>query len=1048
MSANPTLYASSFSSSRSPPATFHPASVRLSLTRALTTDLAAYFHERAQIEDQYVKSLHKLSSRLHGQSKDTVFRELDGFGLDQRQQDQHLGALADLRRALENDVADIARVHETWRRKVVDEVEAPLRTSVNKAEWAKWGQAERDTAGNVKEYEALVDKVQKAQAKSTKSSKNNSKLLSTQSSLSTLGSSLTSSLPAFLTQSQALDLSHAAFLKECLVKTGTLTSDLGRERMESGERLLVKVLGVDESAEAEEWALREGMAASGGRVPAGIHSEGAGLGAGATGSRRDMAEFGGAADSRSNLNAREESIADTSSLAPSTTTNSRARDRTPSRATAPPPAPLPLPTTDDSRSTREKSTLGGKLSSLIGGSKRDRSSSIPNSARYSTFGNSASPSTNTPLSNSFSEASPAAPPVPTFDRRDTDASTGSNDLLGGSSAGGQAPLAPQAPKKRDSLFPGTGGGSGSSSTGGGGGLFRRGSKLNSLDSTTNHDAGGASGSPQIGSTNSPQIGSTNSPRFDQQPVGSQFVSEPAQVDADGFSVPPAGYDRAIGEETGGGTRNLMDDDDEDERPLGDSVPKLSILPSSTLAPSSPTLPAESEADRRAALASLKNSLGAPPSSGGLGRRATARGRRSEAGAAAPDHGSGLSTPPSAMLGAGLGAGLAGGAGAAMAGLERKDTDDDVPLATIQQQQQQMPAAPTTKRREAPPPPVSANRDVPAALSPPPIPSPISPSPATAIPAPGRAMSIMSTNSSINGGLSSLHSTETLRSDPFAGMTEPGLRVSLFETVNVLMKNGDVSKVMVTGEVSVSYRPDAISSSAREPIRFRLTNYEQLEKTAPNSTYLVSGLASSSGEFTLSPAVAELNGQTVPVLKYQLRTPLASQKDLVPLVVKPTWRCEPNLTRIIVVYSQNPTVSTTASAPATSSPFGDDGDDAALSSSASIVELSDISIEVPFAGTRVATFQSKPPTGTQLASGSLSFSLPSPSPSAGAGGDKLLVSAQTEGPTPAKPSPISVRFAIKGRTVSSVGVEVVGSSEAGQAITEVRRETVAGKYLVA
>lgn len=48
------------------------------------------------------------------------------------------------------------------------------------------------------------------------------------------------------------------------MRAGTATSDLGRERMEQGEKLLVGALGVDESAESEEWALREGMRLGGG----------------------------------------------------------------------------------------------------------------------------------------------------------------------------------------------------------------------------------------------------------------------------------------------------------------------------------------------------------------------------------------------------------------------------------------------------------------------------------------------------------------------------------------------------------------------------------------------------------------------------------------------------------------------------------------------------------------------------------------------------------------------------------------------------------------
>ncbi|GAA5929659.1 hypothetical protein JCM1841_004261 [Sporobolomyces salmonicolor] len=962
MSANPTLYASSFSGSRSPAATFHSTSLRLSLSRALTTDLASYFHERTLLEEQYIKSLHKLASRLHGQGKDAVFRELDQLPVDQRQGDKQLGAWADVRRTLENEVAQTANVHEQWRSKIADDVEAPLRNSVNKPDWARWGHAERDLANNVREYEGLIEKVQKAQAKGTKTSKfgggSSSKLLTSQSALSSLGSSLTSSLPPFLSQTQALDLAHSAFLKECLVRCGTLTSDLGRERMEAGERLLVQVLAVDESAEAEEWALREGMAAGGGRAN------------GAVG------EFG--ETTRGSSTPREESIAEqrdeAGSIASGRTNAVSERQRANSRPIiAPPPvAPLPLPTSDDSRSLKERSnTFGGKLSSLMSGGgsskSRDRSSSIPNSAKYANFN---------------SPSAEPAPPVPPLERRGTGASANS-DLLGGSAspAGLQPSLTPG--KKRESLFPSGLGGGGN----GGGGLFRRQSKMNALSDFDQ---------------------SQGSPAMQQQQGG--FTAEPAQmtsVDSEGFTVPPAGYDRAIGESVAGGGaavgagRSLMDDDEEDERPLGETsaIPKLSILPipSSSLAPPSPSLPTESEADRLAALSSLKNSLGAPPSAAGagLGRRATARGRRSEAGQPVRN----------TMYGAPV--------GAVAVGIERKDSaDDETPLATIQQQQQ-----PTTQRREAPPPPVSISPAT-SAFVPASVPAP---SPA----APNRAMSILSSHSSI-GGLSS-HASHA-RPDPFASATSPGVRVSILETVNVLLKAGEVARVMVTGEVAISHR-----ATDDKPLRIRINGFDQLEKAAPNPSFLTPTSSAGDGEYTISPALAA-HGSTATVLKYQLRLS-ASAASSVPLAVRPTFRCEPNLARVIVVYSSNPSSLFASSA----SPF--DEEDAEEQAQAP-VQIEDLAIDLAFPAGQITSYQSKPATGSLLPSGGLSFALPAPT---GPGEEKLLASIQTEGAT-AAPGPVSVRWTVKGRTVGAVSVEVLDGQD-GE-VAEVRRETVAGKYLAA
>ncbi|GAA5964170.1 hypothetical protein JCM3765_005365 [Sporobolomyces pararoseus] len=1060
--SNPTLYASSFNESRSPPSTFHPISLRLSLHRALTQDLSAYFHERSNIEEQYVKSLQKLSSRFDHQhsssSKDLIFSELDSFNLDPSTIDSQLGtSLNQVKKTLEQEVEQLIKSHSKWNKKLESTVEGPLRDSLTKRDWEKWGQEEKRFQGDIKEYESLVDKLSKAQ---TKSSKSSSKLLSTQSSLSTLGSSLTSSLPSFLNLSQSLEQSHVQLLKQSLTQYGTFSSDLGRDRMELGEKLVQQVLGIDESVEMTEWALREGMKAS----------------AGATGSS-GLNEFG----TQENQREREESNqTDNQSLANSSvaggaggaredsntlyanSTSNNQRERTSSRlSTAPPVAPLPLPTTaqDDSRSINSSTTtpskskskkLGSKLSSFLGGGKkdkqekekekRDRSSSIPNSSRYSSFNDSNAPPV--PTAASGGGAGTLSPPPP-MERSSSNRSNGSDGLMGGSAANEgngsfQAPLQPTSPSdsnnKRNSLFPSLGGRTRSdSSGGGGGGLFRRGSRMNSIPdeynetpTTNNNNSGYGSGAPFVAEPNSMNEGATG-----------------GGVDSEGFSVPPKGYDRAIGE--GVSNRNLMDDDDDDDYEAEQnqrSVPKLNILGVSTSSnnsnsipslPASPVLPQESEEERLAALSAIKNSLGAPPSgsssvAGGLNRRATARGRRSEAGSVPAPNRPHSMLPSAAGLSAAAGAAAIGGGVVGVGALERRETDDDVPLATIQQEHQQQQQA-ATQRRKAPPPP-----SAPSAASPtsPTFPATGATPIASSINNPSRAMSILSTNSSITpsvlGGGGAL-----VRKDPFEGVTESGVRISIVEQINVLMKAGEVQKVLVTGEIGLSYRPTT-DGQDEEPLVLKLTNHEQMEKTAPNSTYLTP-TSSTSNEFTLSKSsLLSKNGQTVPILKYQLRP--TGSKELVPLIVKPTWRCEPNLTRIIVVYSQNPSFSTFSSS---SSPFGDD------ETSSTMVDYSDLKLEVPFNQGQITSFQSKPPSIGTLSptNGSLVFSLPPPK-SSSAAEEKLLVSAQTEGTEAARVGNMSLKWRVEGKTLGRLGVELIG----GEGVKEVRRELESGKYIIA
>jgi hypothetical protein len=154
------IYQDSFERAR-PNLAYQAVHNRLSLVKAVTSDLAAYYHERALLEDAYVKSLQKLSSRLRSSGSSTVLSAVEGLGLDRRDEDRQLGAWSAVRGRLEEEVTETARVHEAWRKKVADEVEGPLRQSLGKPEWMRWLQSESTLGSTVKEYDSTLEKVQK-----------------------------------------------------------------------------------------------------------------------------------------------------------------------------------------------------------------------------------------------------------------------------------------------------------------------------------------------------------------------------------------------------------------------------------------------------------------------------------------------------------------------------------------------------------------------------------------------------------------------------------------------------------------------------------------------------------------------------------------------------------------------------------------------------------------------------------------------------------------------------------------------------------------------
>lgn len=289
----------------------------------------------------------------------------------------------------------------------------------------------------------------------------------------------------------------------------------------------------------------------------------------------------------------------------------------------------------------------------------------------------------------------------------------------------------------------------------------------------------------------------------------------------------------------------------------------------------------------------------------------------------------------------------------------------------------------------------------------------------------RANSIVSTTSS---------TAHLPRIDPFEHATGPGLRASITETVNVLLKGGTITRVMVSGEISLSHRL-APGASPGE-LKIRIAQFEQFEKAAPNSAFLTPLGGDAPGEYILSPALSQQpGGATATVLLYQLHVPEGHESDFVPLQVKASWKCDEGLTRVIVLYQPNGTAKL---ARGEWSPFGEEES----------AKLEDVVFQVPVS-VNVGTFQAKPTAVWNAERGRLVFGVePVVLGAGGAAGaeEKLLASVTTEGTFAAVPQPIAVGWKVVGRCVSGVGVEVVGVEGGG--VEDVVRATVAGKYLVA
>ena len=132
------------------------------------------------------------------------------------------------------------------------------------------------------------------------------------------------------------------------------------------------------------------------------------------------------------------------------------------------------------------------------------------------------------------------------------------------------------------------------------------------------------------------------------------------------------------------------------------------------------------------------------------------------------------------------------------------------------------------------------------------------------------------------------------------LTQPGLNVSIIETVNSTFHEGVVSKSMVSGEIALVYNGQTTSS--KEAVR--LDNFAALHKVALNPLF-VEEISEKDGEYNIDlPKIAK----TQVGFKYQVHLEDGALGVHSPVVLNPVWRIEAHQASVILNYSWNPALA--------------------------------------------------------------------------------------------------------------------------------------------
>ncbi|KAJ3052750.1 hypothetical protein HK097_005737, partial [Rhizophlyctis rosea] len=146
--------------------------------------------------------------------------------------------------------------------------------------------------------------------------------------------------------------------------------------------------------------------------------------------------------------------------------------------------------------------------------------------------------------------------------------------------------------------------------------------------------------------------------------------------------------------------------------------------------------------------------------------------------------------------------------------------------------------------------------------------------------------------------SPLHPARTGSPAPLSDEPLP-LRISVTETINVLLKGGVVDKVLVTGEVALQ----AVSGSAfdgkrKGTGRIRLVGSEKIGRVVTNEAFAKVVESGKPTEWDLDLDAVSRQAAGVVICKYPVGL---GAGDEVPVLVNPKWKCEDTHTDLVIFW---------------------------------------------------------------------------------------------------------------------------------------------------
>ncbi|KAI7822710.1 Muniscin C-terminal mu homology domain-containing protein [Gamsiella multidivaricata] len=282
-------------------------------------------------------------------------------------------------------------------------------------------------------------------------------------------------------------------------------------------------------------------------------------------------------------------------------------------------------------------------------------------------------------------------------------------------------------------------------------------------------------------------------------------------------------------------------------------------------------------------------------------------------------------------------------------------------------------------------------------------------------------------------------------------------VSVIEKVHVATQAGEISKMLVTGEVILAQEGAEFDPDLPKKALLRLDHLQALEKCIPNQVYLSAKEAAEGAYWVdleaLSRAMQQSGlglGQGVVVLKYQVRTTQEETRHaMIPLLVHPAWKCEPHQTSLLINYKANVNCKLSQQLGLSSSAT-EDGSHATPQNA----QLSELSFLVPVSG-EVVNVQSRPTGIWNSDSNKMFWDVDNVEMSSTTPEPRKLLARFELNPSggPSNPSPTAVKFRVQGRLLSDLMVrlekECEGEQEQEQesvAFGSVRLQVQSGRYL--